>query len=139
MMLLKMEDAVGGAMRQRSAAQGAIGAGVEVLPGIGETHFQLDAAHADAHQRADLEPLEPDGIDLSLSPLRALQGQPPERFEQRLSQRRQVEPELIAFHLFGRQAIGEQVHLLFDAVLHLAARAVELLVQVLRGPLAGRE
>ena len=113
---------------RRSAAQRVEGPSVNLFPRICGTEFQPHAAGADPDDGADFEQLEPDRIHLRLGPLGALQRQPPERFNQRISQRRQVQPELIALHFFGREAIGEQAHLLLDAVLHLAALALELLV-----------
>ena len=97
-----------GRRQSASAAQGVVGAGVDVLPRIEGMHLQPHAPGADAYQGADFEQLEPDRIHLRLSPLGALQRQPPQRFNQRISQRRQVQPQLIALHLFRREAIGEQ-------------------------------
>jgi hypothetical protein len=122
-----------------SAAQGVEGMDEDILPWIGAAHLEQDAAHADADDGADLEQLQPDGIDLGFGPLGALEGQPTQGFHQRVSHRGEVEAELIALHLIGGEAVGEQAHLLLDAVLHLAAGAVELLVQVLRCPWFGRE
>jgi len=115
-------------MRPASAAQRVEGPGVSLFPRIVGTEFQPHAPGADMDDGADFEQLEPDRIHLRLGPLGALQRQPSERFNQRISQRRQVQPQLIALHLFRRKAIGKQAHLLLDAVLHLAALAVELLV-----------
>src|SRR5208282_3117945 len=117
-----------GARERRSASQRVESLSIDLLPRIGGTEFQPHTPGADMYEGADFEQLEPDRIDLRLSPLGALQRQPPQRFNQRISQRRQVQPELIALHFFRREAIGEQAHLLLDAVLHLAALAVELLV-----------
>ena len=126
-------------MQSTSAAQRVEGPSVNLLPRIGGAEFQPHAPGADAYPGADLEQPEPDRIHLRFGPLGALERQPPQRFNQRIGQRRQVQPQLIALHLLGQQAIGEQAHLLLDAVLHLAALAVELLVQLARRPLIGAE
>src|ERR1700686_3674113 len=84
-----------------SAAQGVEGLCEEVFPGIGRVELKHDAAHADAHDGADLEQLETDRIDLSLSPLCALQAQPAQRLHQGVCQRGEVEAQLIALHLVG--------------------------------------
>ncbi len=97
-----------GRRQSASAAQGVVGAGVDVLPRIEGMHLQPHAPGAAAYQGADFEQLEPDRIHMRLSPLGALQRQPPQRFNQRISQRRQVQPQMIALHLFRREAIGEQ-------------------------------
>ena len=101
---------------------------MDIFPGIGGAHLEHDAAGADAHDCADLEQLESDGIDLCLGPLGAFQGQPPERLNQRVGQSREVKPELITLHFVGGEPVGEQAHLLLDAVLHFSAGTVELLV-----------
>jgi len=122
-----------------SAAQCVEGLCKEVFPGIRGTELQQDAAHADADDGADLEQLQPDGIDLRLGPLGAFQAQPAQRLHQRVGQCGEVEAQLVALHFVGREPVGEQGHLLLDAVFHLAAGAVELLVEILWAPLFGRE
>ena len=69
--------------------------GEETLPRIGGAHRQEDAANADADQRADLEELEPEGIDLGLGPLRSSQSQPPQGLDQGVGQSREVEAKLV--------------------------------------------
>jgi hypothetical protein len=50
------------------------------------------------------------------------------------------QPELTGLHGRGRGAIGQQVGLVFfDAVLHIAARAVDLLVEMSRASLVPLE
>ena len=54
----------------------------------------------------------------------------PERAEQNVGERGEPEPQLVGAHGRRRGAVGEQVALAFlDPVLHLAAGAVELLVE----------
>ena len=52
-----------------------VGVGEDRLPGISRTELQPHAARAHAHDGADFEPLEANGIDAGLGPLRALQSQ----------------------------------------------------------------
>src|SRR6266567_3424567 len=119
---------VDGARSLRSTAQSMEGVGVDVLPWIGAAHLEQDAAHADADDGADLEQLEADGVYLRLGPFRSLQGQAAQSFDQGIGQRGEVEAQLVAFHLVSGEPVGEQAHLLLDAILHLPAGAVELLV-----------
>ncbi len=79
------------------------------------------------------------GIDLSFGPLGGFQGQAAQRLDQGVGQSRELKPQLIAFHPVGGEPVGEQAHLLLDTILHLAAGAVELLVQVLCGPRLSRQ
>ena len=58
-----------------STAQGVEGVGVDVFPRISGTELEEDAAHADAHDSADLERPEADGVDLRLGPPGTLQAQ----------------------------------------------------------------
>ena len=111
-----------------SPTQSVEGIREDIFPRIGRTDLEQDAAYADTHDGSDLEQFAADRVHLRLSPIGAFQGQPPERLNQRVGQRGEVQPELIALHLVGRQPVGEQAHLLLDAVLHFASCAVELLV-----------
>jgi hypothetical protein len=54
-----------------------------VLPGIGTTVADPDAARGNAHLRCDFQQPQPDGIDLCFRPLRARQTQPPQGFVRR--------------------------------------------------------
>ena len=111
-----------------SAAQGVEGLDVEVFPGVGGAELEQYAAHADSYDGADFEQLHADRIHLRLGLGGTFQSQPPQRFDQRVSQCGEVETQLVAFHFVGREPVGEQAHLLLDAVLHLSPAAVELLV-----------
>ena len=54
----------------------------------------------------------------------------PQRAEENIGERGEPEPQLVGAHGGGRGAVGEQVALAFlDPVLHLAAGAVDLLVE----------
>src|SRR5688572_4789768 len=65
------------------------------------------------------------------------QPQSSETAHQDIGNSREVEPELIGAHRLRADAIGEQMKLLFDAVLHIAACAVEHLIKRLRWPSLG--
>src|SRR6202162_2276315 len=73
-------------------------------------------------------------MGLRLGPLRARQAQPPQGFDQHVSQRRKIQPQLIGPQRLRAQPVREQVQLLLDAVFHLAARAVQLFVDFRSGP-----
>ena len=58
------------------------------------------------------------------------QADPAQRLEQHVGERGEPQAQLVGAHGRGRGAIGEQVELLLlDPVLHLAAGAVDLLVE----------
>ncbi len=86
---------------------------------------------ADDH-RADPEQLEADGAGLRAGHVGTGERDASDRLDQDIGQRRQDQAELVGPPFVARGAIGEQVELLFfDAVLHLAALAVEFLVELL--------
>ncbi len=70
-----------------------------------------DKAHAEVCHGADFEQLQADGIDLRLCPLGVLQTQPAQGLDQRVGQRREVEPQLVALHFIGGEPVGEQAPL----------------------------
>ena len=52
-------------------------------------------------------------------------------FHQNVGHRGKPQPQLVGPHRRGRSAVGEQIDLtLLDAVLHLAARAIDCLVEL---------
>jgi hypothetical protein len=55
-----------------------MGDGELVVVGAGRGHRDLDAAHADPHQRAHLEQLEADGAAGRLDELRVLESAAPQ-------------------------------------------------------------
>jgi len=111
-----------------------------VLPWAGRGHRDFDPPHAHADQRADLQQLQPDRTTGCLSELRVGQPDATQGAEQHVSHRGKPQAELVGLHGRGRGAVGEQVELAFlDAVLHVAARAVGLLVEVPRACLAALE
>src|SRR3990172_11902881 len=117
-----------------SAAQGCPGCGEDVLPGIGATVADPDAACRDTYLRGDFQQPRRDRFVLCSRPLRARQPQPPQRIQQHVSERGKVQPQLIGPQSLRAQPVAEQTQLLLDAVFHLASGAVELLIELLRGP-----
>ena len=76
---------------------------------------------------------EPDGAAGGIGELRVRQPDAAQRAEQHIGHRGEPQAKLVGAHGGGRGAVGEQIELaLLDAVLHLAARAVDLLVEVPR-------
>lgn len=91
-----------------------------------------DFADCDSHLSADLQELQADRVALSRFQFRAPQTVLPQRDQQQIRHRRKVQPQLIGPHRFTAGAVGEQEQLLFlDAVLHVTAGAVHILVQAL--------
>ena len=81
-------------------------------------------------RRGELEQLQPDRAAGRVGELGVGEADAAERAEQDVGEGGEPEPQLVGAHGGGRGAVGEQVALAFlDAVLHLAARAVELLVE----------
>ena len=96
--------------------------------GRGEGHF--DAAHADLDQRADLQELQADRAAGGLGELGVGEADAAQRAEQDVGHRGEPQAQLVGPHGRRRGAVGEQIGLAFlDAVLHLAARAVEVFVE----------
>ena len=67
---------------------------------------------------------------VAVGELGVAQADAAQRLEQHVGHRGEPQPQLVGAHGRGRGAIGEQVELLLlDPVLHLAAGAVDLLVE----------
>ena len=77
--------AVSGSARRGGKAQ--MGEGELVLLGAGRSHCDLDSAHADPHQRADLQQLEPDRAAGCLGELGVAQGDAAQGAEQYIGHR----------------------------------------------------
>ena len=91
--------------------------------------------HADADQRADLQELEPDGAAGGVGEGGLGEADAAQRADQHIGHRGEPQPQLVGAHGGGRGAVGEQIELAFlDAVLHLAAGAVDVLVELARSP-----
>src|SRR5271169_4935125 len=82
---------------------------------------------------ADLEQLETDGGAVGLGELRVLEGDAAQGAEENVGEGGEPPTQLIAAHGRRRGAVGEQIELAFlDAVLHVAAGAIELLIEAPR-------
>ena len=90
---------------------------------------EVDAAHAGAHLRAELQQLEPNGRDGGIGELAMAQTDAAQGIDENIGHGRERHAELIGLHGGRRGAIGEQLELLANTVLGLAACAVELLVE----------
>ena len=90
---------------------------------------EVDAAHAGAHLRAELQQLEPNGRDGGIGELTVAQTDAAQGIDENIGHGRERHAELIGGHGGRRGAICEQLELLTNAVLSLAAGAIELLVE----------
>ena len=118
--------------RRRGDASGEAGGGEAPFVGVGtgRGERELDAPRADADEAGELEELEPDRAAGRVGELRVREADAPERAQENIGERGEPEPELVGAHGRGRGSVGEQVALaLLDPVLHLAAGAVDLLVE----------
>src|SRR3954452_86108 len=112
------------------AAQQGMRQGKLMLIGTGRGDSDMDPAHADLYQRAELQQFQPDAAATGLGELVEGQANPTQRTEQHVGKRGEPQAQLIGPHGGGRGAVCEQVQLAFlDTVLHLAAGAVDPLVQ----------
>ena len=103
------------------------------LIGAARGHGEFDAPHAGAHQRADFEELEADRAAGGSGELGVVEGNATQRAEQYIGHRGKPQAQLVGAHRRRRGAVGEQIELtLLDAVFHIAAGAVDLLVEPLR-------
>ena len=90
---------------------------------------EVDAAHAGAHLRTELQQLEANGRDGGIGELAVAQTDAAQGIDENIGHGRERHAQLIGLHGGRRGAIGEQLELLANAVLGLAAGAVELLVE----------
>lgn len=98
--------------------------------GVGERQPHL--AHGDPLSGADLQQLQPHGGTLRACELRSFMSEATQCVHQHVGERSEVQPQSIGTYRRGAGAIGEQAELLLlDAVLHIAAGAVELFIQPL--------
>jgi len=119
-----------------------------VSPGLAElplvrtagSHGDLDAADRGGNLSADLEQFESDGTDGGPGQAGRLQRSAAQAFHQHIGERGHQEAELIGAEGVGGGAISKQVELLFlDAVFHLSASTVDLLIEGLSGIVASRQ
>ena len=105
---------------------------------VGSREVNPDALLQLLDSSTDFDQAQPDGVDLSAAPGRALGQAGLERPDQPIGRGMQEQAELIGGGRAAGGAVGRQVPLVgFDVVFHLAARAVAPLVQAL-GP-TGRD
>src|SRR6266508_2990047 len=132
----------GDASRQRVSGWRGAGNGGDCEPDCGAApvlgarasrrHGDLDATDADAHECTDLEQLETNGAAGGFRELGVVQADPAQGAEQHISHGMEPQAQLVGAHRGGRGAIRIEIELaLLDAVLHVAAGAVDLLVKVL--------
>ena len=101
------------------------------LVGTAGRHGEFDAANADGDERADLEQLAADGAAAGLGQVGRLQGDAAQAIKQHISHRGEPQPQLIGLHGGRGGAVGEHIHLtFFDAVLHLAAGAIDRFIEM---------
>src|SRR4051794_6103184 len=106
------------------------------LPRAAGRHGKLDPPHRDADQRTDLEQLQPDRPAGRFGELRVREPDPAQGTKQHVSHRREPQPELVGSHGPARGPVSEQVGLaLLYAVPHVAAGAIDLLVEMARSGL----
>jgi hypothetical protein len=101
-----------------------------ILPRATGCHRGFDPPYADAHQSAEFQQLQPDRAAGGVGELGVRQADAAERVDQHIGNRGKPQAELVGAHGGGRGAVGEQIELAFlDAVLDLATRAVDLLIE----------
>src|SRR5271170_943948 len=109
-----------------------MGCGEGKLVGAARCHGELDAPHADRHQGADLEELSPYGTASGVGQAGCLQSETTDALHENISHRGEPQPQLVSANGCRRGAIGEEIELaLLDAVLHLAAGAIDRLIELL--------
>ncbi len=102
----------------------------EVLVGIGAGQQEADPTGVSQDHGADLEQFEPDRGGLGPLQLCALQTESPDGFEQHVRQTGEQQPELIGPPSVAAGSVGKEAELLLlDTVLHVAAGAVQLVVE----------
>src|SRR5580658_631246 len=104
------------------------------LVGRGRGDGEVDATGAGPYLRAELEELQPDGLHRGVGELGVLEPDAPQGFDERVGDGREGEAQRVAGEAFAGGAVGEELELLADAVLRLAAGAVELFVEGARSP-----
>src|SRR3984957_2040954 len=122
-----------------ATACGSSGAEGALKVDIGEFEFvlvrasrgdgEVDAAYAGTHLRPELEQLEANGRDGGIGELAVAQTDAAQGIDENIGHGRERHAELIGLHGGRRGAISEQLELLANAVLGLAAGAVEILIE----------
>ena len=89
----------------------------------------MDAAHTGSHLLPELQQLEPNGRNGGIGELAMAQADATKSIDENIGHGRERHAELIGLYGGRRGTIGEQLELLANAVLGLAAGAVELLIE----------
>ena len=132
--------AVSGSSGGRGGGQAGLGKGELGLVRMRRGHGERDPADRDADQGADLEEREAQRAACGLGELGVGEADAPQRAEQAISHGGEPEPQLVGAHGGGRGAASEEIELaLLDAVLHLAAGAVDALVEAAGVDLGGTQ
>jgi len=93
-------------------------------------HADVNAAHTDPYQRADLQELQAQALAGRISQFRAVQVETAQCFQHHLGKRGEPQSQLIGPHRGSGSAIGKQVELArLDSVFHLTTRTVKLFVE----------
>ena len=101
---------------------------------------EVDAANRAAHQRADLQELEADGATGGVCKDGAGESDAPQRADEHVGHRGKPQTQLVGPHGRCRGAVSVEVELaFFDAVFHVAAGAVNVLVESSRAGLTALE
>jgi len=101
---------------------------------------RTDPADADANLGANFEQLQADGAACGVGEAGRDQGDAAQRADKDIGHRGQPKPQLVGAHGAGGGSVGEQIELTFlDAVFHLAAGAIDFLVERAGLMLVGRQ
>src|SRR3954466_10028546 len=112
------------------AAQQGMRQGKLLLIGTRRGDSEMDPAHADLYQRADLEQFQPDAAATGPGELGEGQTDAAQRTEQHVGKRGEPQAQLIGAHGGRRGAISKQVQLAFlDPIFHLTTGTVDPLIQ----------
>src|SRR6476660_5371407 len=93
---------------------------------------EVDPAHAGSLLRPELQQLEANGRDGGIGELAMAQTDAAQGIDENIGHGRERHTQLIGLHGGRRGTIGEQLELLTNTVLGLAAGAVELLIETAR-------
>ena len=117
----------------RTATECTRGGRERVPVGVDRGERQPDLARGDPDPGGDLEQFHAQGSALRLGPARARQAQVPQAVHENIGEGRKIQPQLVGAQHRRAGAVGKQVELaLFDAIFHVAAGAIQLLVEPLR-------
>ena len=124
--------------RAGGGAETAGGKAPGIGGGTGRGHGDLDAAHGDPDQRPDLEELEADGAAGGVGEGGFSESDAPQCAHEYVGHRSEPQAQLVGPHGRRRGAVGVEVELTFlDAVLHVAAGAVDVLIEPSRCSFGG--